>query len=345
MAVLARGCVFWPVQHKPAGESALSTMADLSTATKALLITSRTFGGLSLLACICTGLEATADWRLGKGTIVTRIQTVLQYPIAFYSVATILGTSLAPGAWLSVGSAATCNVQGFTILFSVCSGLLLDMSLSLYYLLLVKYGWNEAQLRRIEPYLHAFIWPFVLAISVYSAAQNLYGYTLESCFLMIPEDCSEAAHSCTPTPSSLEMVRLIMLGMNMIHLIFSMYVMHQVCGVAMREHEEETSRLVAIKGTLYTLVVTVAEVPVAIWLIFYFFTGYEANGLWTISTLALPLLGFFNLLVFMLNRRKMNTSYGVLWRKAIDWATYSCCCCFNAEAADPDTKPDWTQTS
>jgi len=305
-------------------------MADLSLATKVLLLASRVCGGLSVLSCICTALEATTDWRLGKDTFVTRIQVALQPPIAIYSVATIFGTSLAPDAWLSFGNDATCNAQAFTMLFSICSGVLLDMSLSLCYLLRIKHGWTEEALRKIEPYFHLFVWPFTLVLCVYSASQNLFGYTLESCYLLMPKECTETEDDCVSIPNSLYPVRLTMLSINLIHLTFSMYVICQICGVAMASEEEQTFRLVAVKGALYALIVTTVEVPVALWLSFYYLTGYDANGLIVVSMLALPLIGFFNFLVFMLNRRKMNTSYGVVWRKVLDWVATACCFCFNA---------------
>jgi len=104
---------------------------DLSIATKVGLLTSRMFAGLSFFACICTALEAVMDWRLGKDSIVTRIQAVMQAPIIMYSIALIFGTSLSSEGWLGFGSAATCSAQGFAILLAVSTGLLLDMAISL----------------------------------------------------------------------------------------------------------------------------------------------------------------------------------------------------------------------
>jgi len=194
---------------------------------------------------------------------------------------------------------------------------------------MVKYGWNEEKLRKVEPFFHAFLWPFASTLSVYSTIHNLFGLIVES---KIPKDCEEIQNDCTPSPGSLNVARYTMLFINTIHLTFSLFVMFQICGVAMESQEERTSRLVAIKGTLYALVVTIVEVPVAIWLAFYYLTGYGN----VYSCLAIDwLLEFSSLHV---ESKKNDTAYGVAWRKALDWIANSCCSCFNAHD-DVDLQP------
>jgi len=307
-------------------------MSDLSLATKAVLITSRIFASASVLASICTALEAIGDWHLAgkKSSIITRIQIVLQLPLALHATCYVFGSSLVSDGWLSFGNDATCSAQGFAILFAISCGIPFDMVLSLIYLCMVKYGWNETSLRKIEPYSHALIWPYALGISIYSLLNNLYGDGQQVCFVSNPEDCAGSSEGdCTPTPDILITIRLVVLGVNMAHLLVSVFVMCQVYGYATRGQEEQVTRLVAIKGFLYAFAVSTAQVPTALWLIVYMTTGYESKGIEVMYMLVLPLIGFLNLLVFMMNRRTMHTAYGRLWRRSIDWTATAFCCCFH----------------
>jgi hypothetical protein len=54
--------------------------------------------------------------------------------------------------WAS-GNTMTCTFQGFFTQFGISSPLY-NASLSIYYLLVIRYGWTEEQMQRIEPFLH-----------------------------------------------------------------------------------------------------------------------------------------------------------------------------------------------
>jgi len=308
-----------------------SEAMELSLTEKAVFLTARAFGGISLLSCLCTGLESWADWSKNKeSSIVSRIQVQLQFPLSLYAIATMFGTSLAPKGevWLARGNEMTCTTQGVALLFAVTSGVLLDASLSLSYLLIVKYGWEEQRLRKIEPFLYGFLWPFAMAISSYSFYNGMFGHVYETCFLRVPQDCNDSSiEECKPTPNGLATMRLTLLFINMFHLCFSIYVVIQICQFAIGGSNSRVARLVAIKGLLYALAVSVAQISVAVWVIIYFATGHEADGVGLVTTTVLPLMGFLNMLVFMLNRRKMNTMYGGLVRRLIDGIVnlFSCC--------------------
>jgi hypothetical protein len=56
--------------------------------------------------------------------------------------------------WAS-GNTQTCTLQGFFTQFGVASSFY-NASLSVYYLLVIRYGWKEASIHKIEPFLHAF---------------------------------------------------------------------------------------------------------------------------------------------------------------------------------------------
>jgi hypothetical protein len=71
------------------------------------------------------------------------------------------------GALWAVGNDTTCNVQGFFTQFGIASSFY-NASLSFYYLLVVRYGWKESQLKGVERLFFHWIpllWGLVSAIT------------------------------------------------------------------------------------------------------------------------------------------------------------------------------------
>lgn len=91
------------------------------------------------------------------------------------------------GVLWAVGNDTTCRMQGFFNQFTVCSSFY-NVSLSIYYLLVVRYGWKQHRIRRIEPALHAvpFLWGAVTAIS--GLPLDIYGNSFLWCFISAEND-------------------------------------------------------------------------------------------------------------------------------------------------------------
>ncbi|GAX15407.1 hypothetical protein FisN_8Lh297 [Fistulifera solaris] len=70
------------------------------------------------------------------------------------------------GLLWAIGNDTSCNVQGFFTQFGIASSFY-NASLSVYYVLVIRYGWKEHQLRKVEPLLHTFplLWATVTAIA------------------------------------------------------------------------------------------------------------------------------------------------------------------------------------
>lgn len=66
----------------------------------------------------------------------------------------------------SVGNDITCNLQGFFIQFGISSSFY-NASLSIYFLLVIRYGWQDSRIKRLEPWLHAIplLWGFGTSIA------------------------------------------------------------------------------------------------------------------------------------------------------------------------------------
>ena len=69
------------------------------------------------------------------------------------------------GVMYSIGTQATCEVQGFFVQVG-CSGGIYSASLALYYVLTLRCGWKEEQVQSIEHWLHTvqLLWGFAAAI-------------------------------------------------------------------------------------------------------------------------------------------------------------------------------------
>jgi hypothetical protein len=72
------------------------------------------------------------------------------------------------------GNHGTCVASGFLTQFVVSSPLY-NATLSLYYLLMVRYNWKERDLVKIEPIIHGIPICFGLGTAIAAAALNVYG--------------------------------------------------------------------------------------------------------------------------------------------------------------------------
>jgi len=70
------------------------------------------------------------------------------------------------GIFGAVGNQKTCALQGFFTQFGITSSFY-NASLSLYYLLVIRYSWTDTSIRRIEPFLHGvpLFWGLATAIA------------------------------------------------------------------------------------------------------------------------------------------------------------------------------------
>lgn len=115
-----------------------------------------------------------------------------------FSFAYFLGTWPAPpdteyyNLVHNVGSVGFCTFQGFLMVLGLVASVLSNACLSTYYLLIVRYGWKDADLqRRLEPYVPAGIWVVSLAGAIYPIPLELYNSFSEFCMIQsIPPNCT-----------------------------------------------------------------------------------------------------------------------------------------------------------
>lgn len=103
-----------------------------------------------------------------------------------------------PGVYAPLGTTETCSAQAFFINANIASPLY-NFCLSLYYLLLVKYGVSESRIRhRIEPIMHWSTVLFALGTSFVCLGLQLFNESSLWCWInAIPSGCQHGETVCS----------------------------------------------------------------------------------------------------------------------------------------------------
>jgi hypothetical protein len=89
----------------------------------------------------------------------------------------ILSTAPMPIAYhvLSVGSVATCDVQGFFTVLCAVVTTLYNCSLATYYIVQLKYNWVNRRIKALEKWLHIVPWSVGFILSIAGLVFKIYG--------------------------------------------------------------------------------------------------------------------------------------------------------------------------
>ncbi|CAB9519452.1 expressed unknown protein [Seminavis robusta] len=90
------------------------------------------------------------------------------------------------------GTTASCTLQGFFTQFGVTSSFY-NASLSVFYLLVIRYGWKDDQIRKIEPFLHAFPLLWGLSTSIAGLPLTIFNSANLWCWIAPYKDRGENA--------------------------------------------------------------------------------------------------------------------------------------------------------
>ena len=113
------------------------------------------------------------------------IQSISQ---SFSSVPMPVGTF-----WLASGNDITCSLQGFATFMGVTGTVLYSLSLTFYFMLVIKYDMDDAKIKKyVEPILHAVPNLFSTVVSTYAFATNNYNVDGPYCTINSrPLNCHE----------------------------------------------------------------------------------------------------------------------------------------------------------
>ena len=119
-------------------------------------------------------------------TIYRRLIFCLSAFDILQSISQVLTSLPMPAGTISgaIGNDITCDIQGFFISIGICGAVLYSLSLTVYFLLVVKYDMNETRIKKYaEPFLHAIpiVYSLVISISIY--ATNNYNVAGMICWV------------------------------------------------------------------------------------------------------------------------------------------------------------------
>mgnify|MGYP000313952378 CR=1 FL=1 len=87
----------------------------------------------------------------------------------------------------SRGNTLSCTVQGFFTQFGVASSFY-NASLSVFYLLVIRYGWKEKRIRQVEPFLHAIPILWGLGTSIAGTCLTIFNSANLWCWIASYQD-------------------------------------------------------------------------------------------------------------------------------------------------------------
>ncbi len=92
---------------------------------------------------------------------------------------------------LPVNTTPACTAGGFLIQFGSVIGFIYAASLQVQYVLVIKYGWKDKRLRKLEPWLHLVPILFGLGTSITGLVLKLYNPANWNCWIApLPHNCT-----------------------------------------------------------------------------------------------------------------------------------------------------------
>lgn len=128
-----------------------------------------------------------------------RIVLAMSVADIIYSLPFVVTTWAAPAymdtplLWGNVGNDATCTTEAFLLQLGMQSAPLFNFLQGFYSLLLVRYNWTSARLDALEPWIHACVWCYALAVSVFPLFFDLYNNNIVVCYIgSYPIGCKDS---------------------------------------------------------------------------------------------------------------------------------------------------------
>jgi len=91
------------------------------------------------------------------------------------------GTIYSAYIWGEAGNQTTCDIQGFFSLWASLMAIVYMSSLSLYFLLIIRYKWALERLQKIEPYMHGLAWILASTASIICVSKGLTNPSIVGC--------------------------------------------------------------------------------------------------------------------------------------------------------------------
>ncbi|CAB9526601.1 expressed unknown protein [Seminavis robusta] len=155
---------------------------------KSLVLIPKFTGGLSMIgsSIVCWDILRDRQKKLKK--VYHRLLLVMSSMDIVLSFSLFLSTWPIPedtpnAPWLAAGNDATCTAQGFAQVFFM-PALFYNAYLSIYYVLVIVYGWSERRIVPLEKCAHGFTFVFSCVTAFTALALGMYGSNfLVWCFI------------------------------------------------------------------------------------------------------------------------------------------------------------------
>ena len=159
----------------------------------------------SLLACPFI-IHHVLSSRHRRRTVYHRLVLVMTCHDWCIAMLQFLGTWLNPvgDGWLAAGTEQTCTATGFLRQGCMLSSILYSAFLTLFFLLVVKYGWSERRLvRQVEPLLHAVALSLGWGAAVAGLVLDLYAPYQWGCGVVAyPPGCTQSYKATPENPAT-----------------------------------------------------------------------------------------------------------------------------------------------
>jgi len=142
----------------------------------------------SILGSVIIAYEVFLEHRKGMQSPKSRILAGLSLADIIVSFGWFLSTWPAPEettdyVWGARGTTGTCTLQGFLVQLGHVATPMYNLVLAWFYLLMVRYNWSDARLRKSERWVHAVIWLISLVSSIYPLFWKMYNNAWQICWL------------------------------------------------------------------------------------------------------------------------------------------------------------------
>ena len=110
-----------------------------------------------------------------------------------FSLGWIVGSFTSDAVWWTSGTTLSCNIAGFLVQLGTTSYVYNGM-LSVYFLLVIVYGWTPKRLKAIECFMHAAVWAYAITTAIAGVPLKVYNPVgvVQVCWLGdFPADCRE----------------------------------------------------------------------------------------------------------------------------------------------------------
>lgn len=320
---------------------------------RALAITPKCMSALSIPCSMFLIYEIYCDHkRIGTNSI-QRVLVGMSIVDILASSAWFLSTWAVPAGSFaySAGNQASCNFQGFLLQLAIGAPLY-NSSLALFYILMIKQRWPDAQLVAIEKWVHGFIISFTLGTSILLLFLDQYNHIAAVCWIIgSPPDCGNSSFQGSDVPCERGdhawawglALFYCPLWICVIACCTSMVLLYLEVRKTLRRSRRYSTRLgaqdslgrsgrdsskVAKQAILYSLTFLITWMPSTLWSVAHWFQ-WSHYALDIAAATAEPLQGFWNLLIFLRTRPKTV-------QKLQRWLAFLLPCCCIA----PDEEPE-----